>query len=59
MLKYMLENGANPDIQRNENILPVLAGIGGFNPECLSVLLESGADPNIAGHYNGETALPK
>ena len=57
VLKYLLEKGANPDIQRNENILPVLVGIAGFNTECLKVLLDGGADPNIAGHHNGETAL--
>ena len=55
--RYLLEKGANPDIQRNENILPVLVGIAGFNTECLKVLLDGGADPDIAGHHNGETAL--
>ena len=35
----------------------MLVGIAGFNTECLKVLLDGGADPNIAGHHNGETAL--
>jgi len=55
--RYLLERGADPDIQRNENILPVLVGIAGFNTDCLKAMLDAGADPNIASHHNGETAL--
>ena len=55
--RYLLSKGANPDLQRNENILPVLVGIAGFNTECLKTLLDAGADPNVSSHHNGETAL--
>ncbi len=55
--EYLLEQGADPDLQRNESVLPVLVGIAGFNTECLKLMLGRGADPNIASHLNGETAL--
>ena len=55
--RYLLQNGANPDLQRNENILPVLVGVAGFNTECLKLMLDAGANPNIASDHNGETAL--
>lgn len=55
--KYLLEQGANPDLQRNENISPVLAGVSGFNTECVKLMLDAGANPNQASHHNGETAL--
>ena len=55
--RYLLEQGANPDLQRNENILPVLVGVAGFNTECLKALLDAGANPNIISEHNGETAL--
>ena len=55
--KYLLSKGANPDLQRNENILPVLVGIAGFNTECLKAMLDAGADANVSSHHNGETAL--
>ena len=55
--KYLLEQGANPDLQSNENILPVLVGVAGFNTPCVKLMLDAGADPNIASDHNGETAL--
>ena len=55
--KYLLEQGADPDIQRNENILPVLIGVAGFNTDCVRLMLEAGANPNITCDHNGETAL--
>lgn len=55
--KYLLEQGADPDIQRNENISPVLIGVAGFNTECVRLMLEAGANPNITCDHNGETAL--
>ncbi len=54
---YLLSKGANPDLQRNENIIPVLVGLAGFNTECVKRMLDAGADPNIVGHHNAETAL--
>ena len=55
--KYLLQKGADPDIQRNENILPVLIGVAGFNTECVRLMLDAGANPNIKSDHNGETAL--
>lgn len=55
--KYLLEQGANPDLQKNENILPVLVGVSGFNTPCVKLMLDAGANPNIASDHNGETAL--
>lgn len=54
--RYLLEHGANPDLQRNENIAPVLVGVCGHF-ECLRLMLEAGADANRASEHNGETAL--
>ena len=53
--RYLLEHGADPDIQRNENISPVLGASG--NVECLRLMLEAGANVNRASEHNGETAL--
>ena len=54
--RYLLEHGANPDVQCNENIAPVLLGVSSHT-ECLRLMLEAGADPNRASNHNGETAL--
>jgi uncharacterized protein len=54
--RYLLEHGANPDLQRNENIAPVLVGISS-NIECMRLMLEAGANANRASDHNGETAL--
>ncbi|MCA8991810.1 MAG: ankyrin repeat domain-containing protein [Planctomycetaceae bacterium] len=54
--RYLLEHGANPDVQRNENISPVLIGVCGTF-ECLRLMVEAGADVNLASEHNGETAL--
>lgn len=53
---YLLQHGADPDLQRNENIAPVLVGISS-NLECVRLMLEAGADVNRASEHNGETAL--
>ncbi len=54
--QYLLEQGADPDLQRNENISPVLLGISG-NIDCMRLMLAAGADVNRASEHNGETAL--
>lgn len=54
--RYLLEHGANPDIQRNENISPVIVGVCG-NFECMRLMAEAGANVNRASEHNGETAL--
>ena len=53
---YLLQHGADPDLQRNENISPVLVGVSS-NLECVRLMLEAGADVNRASDHNGETAL--
>lgn len=54
--RYLLDHGADPDLQRNENIAPVIVGVCG-NFECLRLMVEAGADVNRASDHNGETAL--
>ncbi len=54
--RYLLEHGADPNRQRNENITPVLGGVSS-NIECMRLMLEAGADANLASPHNGETAL--
>ena len=56
--KYLLSQGADPNLQRNENISPVLVGIVySGNLECVRLLLEGGADVNRQNEHNHETAL--
>jgi hypothetical protein len=54
--RYLLEHGADPDLQRNENILPVIVGVC-TEFECLRLMVEAGANVNRATEHNGETAL--
>lgn len=54
--EYLLSKGADPDVQRNENISPVLVGVSS-NTECMRLMLEAGANVNRASDHNGETAL--
>ncbi|WP_261362719.1 ankyrin repeat domain-containing protein [Rubinisphaera margarita] len=54
--RYLLEHGADPDQQRNENITPVIAAVCG-NIECVRLMLEAGANVNRASDHNGETVL--
>jgi ankyrin repeat protein len=56
LTRYLLEQGADPDLQRNENIAPVLLGISS-NRECMRLMLAAGANVNRASEHNGETAL--
>jgi|GEM_PF-495690 len=58
VLRYLLEQGADPNAQRNENISPVLTGlIYGGHLECVRLLIEGGADVNRQNEHNHETAL--
>src|SRR5919106_226799 len=54
--RYLLEHGADPDLQRNENIAPVLLGVSS-HVECMRLMLAAGANVNRASEHNGETAL--
>jgi len=53
---YLLEHGADPNVQRNENIAPVIVGVCG-NFDCVRLMVEAGADVNRASEHNGETVL--
>ena len=56
--KLLLESGANPNSQTNEDGAPVLAGVAYMNHvDCVGLLLEAGADPNASHSRTGETAL--
>ena len=56
VMQYLLAHSADPNVQRNENITPVLGGVTG-HVECMKLLLDAGADPNRASEHNGETPL--
>lgn len=55
---YLLANGATPDTQVNEFGASVLAGLCYVNQfECVKLLLENGADPNLGRKESQETPL--
>jgi uncharacterized protein len=56
--RFLLENGADPDRQTNENGSSVLAGLCYVRRlECVRLLLARGADPNLGRVESGETPL--
>ena len=56
--EYLLAQGADPNLQRNENISPVLTGLVYVGKlECARLLLKGGADVNRENEHNHETAL--
>lgn len=58
VLEYLLSQGADPNLQRNENVSPVLTSIVYTgNIECTRLLLEGGADVNRQTEHNHETAM--
>lgn len=58
MIEFLLANGADPSVQKNEFGASVLAGLCYVNQiECVRVLLESGADPNLGRDESLETPL--
>lgn len=55
---YLLANGADPDVQTNEFGTSVLAGLCYVNQiECVKLLLEHGANPNLGRRESLETPL--
>ena len=58
VIAYLLENGATPDTQTNENGASVLAGLCYVNQiECVNLILEHGANPNLGRTNTLETPL--
>ncbi len=58
VIAYLLEQGADPNRQRNENRTTVLAGLAYMNQvECVRLLLDAGAEPNAGESRTGETPL--
>lgn len=55
---YLLEQGADPNLQKNESGTAVLAGLAFMNQvECVRLLLDAGANPNVGESRTGETPL--
>ena len=55
---FLLANGADPDIQTNENGASVLAGLCYVNQlECVKLILEHDANPNLGRKESHETPL--
>jgi ankyrin repeat protein len=54
--RYLLDHGADPDLQRNENIATVILGVC-CHFDCLRLMIEAGANVNRASVHNGETPL--
>lgn len=56
--EFLLANGADPNVQYNENGSSVLAGLSHVRKtECVRLLLAAGADPNKGRAESGETPL--
>ncbi len=58
VIAFLLENGADPDTQTNENGASVLAGLCYVNQvECVKLILSHGANPNLGRKETLETPL--
>jgi len=58
VVAYLLSQGADPNVQKNESGAPVLAGVAFMNKTvCVQLLLEAGADPDGGKNSSGETSL--
>ncbi len=58
VIAFLLENGATPDSQTNENGASVLAGLCYVNQiQCVKLILEHGANPNLGRVNTLETPL--
>jgi cytohesin len=58
IIEYLLSQGADPNLQTNENGASVLAGLAYVNQlECVRVLLRHRANPNRGRAESGETPL--
>ena len=58
VVAYLLSQGADPDKQKNEYGASVLAGLCYVNQmECVRLLLDHGANPNLGRKESGETPL--
>jgi palmitoyltransferase len=56
--QFLLENGADPNLQTNENGASPLAGLCFDRKyDCIKLLLSKGADPNVGRPESGETPL--
>jgi uncharacterized protein len=56
--RFLLENGADPNQQTNENGASPLAGLCFERKyDCVKLLLSKGADPNLGRQESGETPL--
>ncbi|KAI3926258.1 hypothetical protein MKW98_028394 [Papaver atlanticum] len=55
-VKVLLDHGANPNYDNSEGMLrPLISAVGTKSWECMELLLEAGADPNVASY--GDTPL--
>ncbi len=56
-VKTLLEAGANPNIECAPGVTPLILCAGTRNMQIVDLLLEAGADPDLASSYNGKTPL--
>lgn len=58
VIAYLLSEGADPSVQKNEFGASVLAGLAYVNQvECVRLILQHGADPNLGREESLETPL--
>ena len=57
MLRVFLEHGGNPNTASLWGDTPLIAATRAAASPCVSLLLRSGADPNLRNPFDGDTAL--